>query len=168
MFFKKLIQSFDYDSIGDFGQGLLPSSKYGATGVVAVLGFVSAFIEKMLGISQSAFVALCIIMVFDLISGFVASQVRGEKLTSVRWSRFGLKLGLWFIVIYVTHMVANDFRTRGSEAIAGVIDWVHSALILSIFFEYLLSVLENIGVIGGKQHTTLIQKIKDKINSLFN
>ena len=167
MFIKKLIQSFDYDSISDFGQGLLPSSKYGATWLVAALGSLSAFIEKMLGISQSAFVALCVIMIFDLISGLMASQVRGDKLTSVRWSRFGLKLGLWFIVIYVTHMVSLDFQARGHENIALVLNWVHTAIILSIFFEYLLSVLENIGVIGNKDTQPLIQKIKEKIKNLF-
>ena len=163
-----LLGSFDYVSPGALFQSMMPSLKYGITKVCLVASAVGAVVEKLLGIGHAAFAALFVIMLVELISGLVASGIRGEQLSSKRWSRFGLKVGLWFIILFVTHMVANDFRTRGSETIAGVIDWVHSALILSIFFEYLLSVLENIGVIGGKQHTALIQKIKDKINSLFN
>lgn len=163
----KLIQSFEYDSIGDFGRSMVPSVKYGATGGMTVFAVVAATIEKLLGISHSAFIALCVVMLAELVSGLVASRVRGDKLSSVRWSRFGLKLGLWFVVLYVAHIIGEDFRNRGSEVVAAVIDWTHTALVLSIFFEYLISVLENISVISGKSNTRLIEKIKEKFNNLL-
>jgi len=162
-----LLGSFDYESVGELFYSMAPSFKYGITKIGIIFSSVGAIVEKLLGIGYAAFVALFVIMLVELVSGLAASRIRGEQLSSKRWSRFGLKVGLWLIILFVTHMISNDFRQHGSEAIAALIDWVHSALILSIFFEYLLSVLENIGVIGGKNHTTLIHKIRDKFNALF-
>ena len=171
MFIKKLIQSFDYAGLGEFGQSIMPSIKYGATGMLGILSAIIAtgvtFIETKLGIGDAAFVALSAVMLFDLISGITASKVKGDRITGIRWSHFALKAGLWFIVIYVTHVVADDFRSREMPAVASIIDWIHTALILNIFFEYLLSVLENISIIGGKDNSTLIEKIREKIKNLF-
>lgn len=167
MKFYKILASFEYDSLEHLGQSLTPSIKYSLTYFTASLACMGAGIKQLLGIGDAAFVALCVIMLAELISGLVASRIRGEKLSSIRWSRFGLKLGLWFIVLYVAHKIGMDFRERGSETVAVLVDWTHTALILNIFFEYLLSVLENISVISGKSNDCLIEKIRERIQNLL-
>ncbi|NIQ13101.1 MAG: hypothetical protein GTO02_01430 [Candidatus Dadabacteria bacterium] len=46
--------------------------------------------------------------------------------------------------------------------------WLHGALFIYVNIEYLISVLENLGSITGKDNSGLIKVIKDKLSSWGN
>ena len=112
-------------------------------------------------------VAFAILALAELITGLYASViVRKEKLQSGKMGRFTFKLAMIFIVIYVINTFMKQFQNQ-SPALHTLFDWMYTGVFAYSALEYLVSVLENVAVITGKESSTLIVAIKEKLNSLL-
>ena len=89
-------------------------------------------------------------VLFELGSGVCASIVEGKKIVSKKISRFGFKLLTWLILIYITHVFANVYSTEG-RVIAWFTSAFHETIIGYIMWEYIISILENMERITGRE-----------------
>lgn len=122
---------------------------------------------KILGISELAFAALLLVMVTELVSGVWASKIRKEPFSSMKLSRFTFKVFQYLMIIAVTHLFYESYKSQGKEMGATIFDWMHIFLTVQIVQENIVSILENGAVISGKSKVHWVSKLSDKINSFF-
>lgn len=127
--------------------------------------FVS--VDKILGIDGAAFVALGLVFLLELITGIWAAHLRGETISSLKLSRFSLKVACYLVLISATYLMANSFKSHNKDVAAWGFDWLHVFLLAQIVLENIVSILENLACINGKEKSAWIKKIQDKFNSIL-
>ena len=127
--------------------------------------FVS--VDKVLGLDGAAFVALGFVFLFELITGVWAAHLRGETISSLKLSRFTLKVACYLVLISATYLMAINFKNHNKDVAGWVFDWLHVFLLTQIVLENVVSILENLASINGKEKSEWIKKIQDKFNSIF-
>lgn len=167
LFFEKLLKGFDYHSWLEFGQSVVPSTKYSLTICAAMISGVFPPLDRLFGLDGYAFVALLIVFLTELATGVGASFVRKEPLSSMKLSRFTFKLACYLVLIFVPYVMSLSFKERGSTLAATIFDWLHIFLVIQIVLENIVSILENLSVLSGKDKTHWISKIQTKINGLL-
>jgi len=165
--FLKLLRGFEYNSVSEWACSMFPSAKYSSTSLLVSVSIVGAGVEKVFGIDDLAMAAFLLIMIVELVSGITASSIKKEKFSSSRLSRFGFKFFYYLVLISVPFLLASHYRNHDQTVTAVIYEWVQTFLIMQIFFENMISILENIAVIDGKDKTHIIQKIRAKLNSLI-
>lgn len=168
LFFKTLLKTFDYHSWTDLAQSLAPSSKYQLTVFAMGISAISVSVDKIFGLDGLAFLALLIVFITELFSGLIAAHVRGEKIESHKLSRFTFKITYYLVLIAVPYIMSNSFRNRDRDLPAVIFDWLHIFLVVQIVLENMVSILENLAVVSGKDKTHWITKIQEKINGLLS
>lgn len=131
------------------------------------MSFLSTLTQMLFGLSWPAVFGLVAIMLFELVTGIVASRVRKEQFDSGRLKRFSFRFVQYFILLAVPYLLETSMKARESELAAGAFQWIQVFLMVQIVFENIISILENISVIDGKDKTHIINKIKQKLDSLF-
>lgn len=167
-YFEKILKTFAYSGWQDLVSSLMPSIKYEHFTVSSLtLSSLMVIVQIIFGIDALAFLALLIIMIAELTSGIVASKIRKEAFSSMKLSRFTFKVAYYLILIYVTNTMANGFKTNGQDLAYTIFHWMHLFLTIQIVMENIVSVLENLSVISGKEKTHWIRKIQEKIQTLL-
>lgn len=164
----RLLKTFDYHSLTEFKASLAPSVKYDFTIQCLFVTVSWVSIDKIFGLDQAGFIALLVIFLTELISGIWAARVRGEHLSSVKLSRFSLKVACYLVMIGVSYSLYGSFKTHDKMVAAWAFDWLHIALVTQVGFENTISILENISTINGKEKEAIVIKITEKLNSLFS
>lgn len=183
LYLERLLRTFDYHSWSEFAQSLAPSFKYGLldnvkggtkmtvlpAAISSVTAGMQAFpaLSEIFGIDALAFAALMLAFVTELISGLLAANARGEKISSMKLSRFSFKVFYYMVLIAVPYLMGQSFEARHKSVPAAIFDWLHVFLVVQIVMENLVSILENMAVLGGKDKTHWISKIQSKITSLL-
>jgi hypothetical protein len=173
----KMLATFNYHSLAGLFESVAPSFRYNITKPILMLSItlpslssiLSAFfpaIEATLGISGASFIAMIIAFVVELISGLFAANIRKEQFSSLKLSRFSLKVCIYLVIIAVPYHWGQSFAARDKVFMAGVFDWLQSFLIAQIAFENIVSILENLSVINGNDKTAWINKLKEKLSSI--
>lgn len=164
---NRLLNTFDYPTLTAFAQSLMPSTRYHNSATLMVLAAVWVSIDKVFGLDGGAFVALAFVFVAELLTGITAAHVRGETISSVKLSRFSLKVACYLVLIAVTYLMSISFKNHKNDVATWVFDWLHVFLVVQIVLENIVSVLENMAVINGKDKSAWINKIQEKFNSFF-
>lgn len=166
-FFNHLVNNFGFSCTGDFSNSIIHSNLLTITIPFAGL---SALIETSFGLRNLTILAFVVLVTLELLSGLLASKIRGEKIVSHKFSRFGFKVFVWMVLLYVVNTMKIEYSEQGgsfSTLASGFFTWLHGTLFIYIVIEYLISVLENLGVITGKSNDTLIMKIIKKLNGFL-
>lgn len=166
-FLSKLFATFDYHSFLEFGHSLSLTAKYKWT--LVSFGFSASifpFIDRVFGLDAVAFALLIIVMVVELTSGIYASSIKKEPFSSVRLSRFTVKCGIYLVLIAAPYGLSISFTAHDKSAAAFIFDWMHLFFVGQVVIENLVSILENLAVISGKDKTHWITKIQEKFNNL--
>lgn len=166
-FFNHLVNNFGFNCTGDFSNSIIHSKLLTITIPFAGL---SSLIEMSFGLRHLTILAFVVLVTLELITGLVASKVKGIKIVSHKFSRFGFKVFVWLILLYVVNTMRVEYSDQGgnfSNLASGFFTWLHGTLFIYIVIEYLISVLENLGVITGNNNETLIMKIIKKLNSFL-
>jgi phage-related holin len=163
----RLLKTFDFHSVEEFFLSLAPSFKSEYNLKVMLMVFSSLYVvpDKFFGLDSAAFIALGVVFVFELISGVTASHVRKEPLSSMKLSRFSLKVACYLVLIGVSYCMQMSFEHRDSLVASVTFGWLHVFLVVQIVFENIISILENLAVISGKDKAAWIVQIKDKLKS---
>jgi phage-related holin len=164
----RLLKTFDFHDFTAFGQSLMPSHRYGGTTVLMIVCAVWVSVDKVFGLDSGAFVALGCVFVAELVTGIVAAHMRGETISSVKLSRFSLKVACYLVLIAVSYLMAQSFANHKQDVAGAVFDWLHIFLVAQIVLENIVSILENLAVINGKDKSAWISKIQEKFNTLLN
>lgn len=163
----KIFLGYGWSNSTDFLLSIFPSAKYHLTLGVIIFSGVIGSLELLLGLSHATMVAFAVLAFTELFSGLYASlAIRKEKLESGKMGRFTFKLAMLMIVIYVINTFKIQFQ-ESSVILHGLFDWMYAGVFAYTALEYLVSVLENIAVISGKESSALIMAIKEKLNNLL-
>lgn len=168
-FLSKLFATFDYHSFLEFGHSLSLTAKYKWT--LVSFGFSASifpFVDRVFGLDAAAFALLIIVMVVELTSGIYASSIRKEQFSSMKLSRFTFKVCIYLVLIAMPYVLSISFKDHGKTAAAFIFDWMHLFFVGQIVIENLVSIMENLAVISGKDKTHWITKIQEKFNNLIS
>ena len=163
----RLLKTFDFHDATAFAQSLVPSTKYGSCAVLMIVSAVWGSLDKVFALDDFAFVALAMVFFMELLTGICAAHIRQEAFSNVKLSRFTLKVACYLVLIAVTHLMAVSFTNHGKNVPAWAFDWLHIFLVAHIVLENIVSILENLAVIDGKDKSAWIVKIQEKFKSLI-
>ena len=157
----KVLKTYEWHSAKDFLQSLMPTHKYHLhiPMMMIAAGWVDA--DKLFGLDNAGFVALLIVFVTELVTGVSAAVIRKESISSAKLSRFGLKVACYLVLIGVSYSLSESFTGHHKTVAAWVFDWLNVFLIVQITLENVISILENLATISGKDKTAWIVKIQD-------
>ncbi|WP_149913500.1 phage holin family protein [Sphingobacterium cavernae] len=167
-YIDKLLNSFDYHTWYEFATSLVPSYKYKLSMVTVLVSVSLPPIERVFGLDGLAVAGLIIVFITELTSGAIASKIKKEPLSSVKLGRFTFKAFFYIVLICVPYLMAESFRAKGKELATVMFDWLHLFMLAQVIIENMISILENVAVISGKDKTHWIKKIQDKINGLLS
>lgn len=159
----KTLQSFEWNSAVDMLCSLVPSQKYGAIPLTMTLSAALALTEHILGLNIFSLLFFALALAVELYTGLKASRIKGEKISSIRMSRFTVKLASYLIIIGMFWGFKTDASREGQHMLSSLFLYLWAFSLLFIAAELSISILENIAVIDGKPKDAYIQRIKDKI-----
>lgn len=118
-------------------------------------------VDKIFGLDNGGFIALLVVFITELITGISAAIIRKESISSMKLSRFGLKVACYLVLIGVSYSLSESFTAHHKAVGAWVFDWLNIFLVIQISLENIISILENLAVISGKDKTVWISKIQE-------
>lgn len=164
----KILSTFEYGSFGDFVKSLFPSLKYEHITLLTIgMSTISMFIDSVFGLDAFAFCGFLLILVVELVSGLWASRIKKVPFDSTKLSRFGFKCACYLVLIAVPYMMSHSYADHHQTLASDAFEWLHVFLVMQIIFENTVSILENIGMIIGKDKTFWIEKIQEKLKNVF-
>lgn len=159
---KKLLNDtvdmFGFDSFNDFTNSMIHIDLLKIT---IPFGGVIALFSHITGFEEMTTVAFFVMVLFELVSGLLASKVEGKKIQSRKLSRFGFKLLTWLVLIFIVNAFAKQYQDQG--ILGWLVEMLKDTVVGYILFEYVLSIVENLERITGKE-----MPIKRHINNLFD
>ena len=173
MLFEKFLYSYGYDSVGALVESVFPTTKYVSVGQSATLSSVLGFVCSVLGVWPVLAVAMILIMLLELVSGICAARKRHEHFESAKFSRFLLKLCIWF-VLFMSCQVFSFFASHyDAHSLAWLVGaWFFDVLtvILMIAFvvENATSILENLACIDNHDKSYYIEAVKHAASAAFD
>lgn len=163
----RLFKTYDFHNALAFFESLVPSTRYGWSVLLMGCSALFSAIDKVFGLDAAAFIGLAFVFAVELISGMYAAHIRGEAISSVKLSRFGLKVTCYLVMIASTYLMAVSFTSHKKDVPAWVFNWLNVFLVSQIVLENIISVLENLAVISGKDKSAWIIKIQEKFKALI-
>ena len=170
MFFNNIIKYIDnfvyqfgfFDSI-DFYDSMYHSNLLFLTIPVAAF---SSFFTHAFGLTFFTSLMFVLLLVLELLSGLMATKIKGNAIASRKLSRFGLKIVVWFgVFAFVNALMLQYYNVN--VVMYNLYYWVHNLILSYVSFEYLISVLENVAVISGKSNNKLIKALSTKFESVL-
>jgi hypothetical protein len=164
----EFVSHFGFDNISDFCNSLVHPKLLLFTLPTTILGFsLFSFIEKWLGLSYMVFVAFIVALILELVTGLAASIKKGVKISSTRFSRFGLKVMVWMGLMLITNSFQLSYLERTdivSKLTYNLFYFIHGMLVVYICIEYMISILENLSVITGQKENKFLNFLKKKVD----
>lgn len=157
------LKLFAFNSPYDLMLSLLPSIKYKTLLLVCSFSVFAAFVQSCFGFEVPMLIAILVALSIELVSGLAASQKRGEKIESLKFSRFALKIGIWLGVFYIVHQFTEHFINKNSITLEFIFSWASNGFLMVFFCEYAISILENLACLQGKERAHYIQLLINKI-----
>lgn len=167
-FLNHFVSCFGFSCTTDFNGSIVHANLLAITIPFAA---ISSVLENFMGLHGLTVISFIFLILLELITGLAASRSRGEKLESHKFSRFGLKVFVWMILIFITNSLRLEYdghKDLLSLLANGFFSWLHSTLFIYVTLEYLISVLENLGSLTKeKNKKSLIAAILGKLNGIL-
>ena len=162
------VSHFGFENMSDFVNSLVHPKLLLFTLPTTLLGFsLFSFIEKWFGLSYMVFIAFIVVLILELVTGLAASLLKGVKISSTKFSRFGLKVFVWMGLILVTNSFQTDYLGRAdiiSKLTYNLFYTLHGLMVVYICIEYMISILENLSVITGNKENKFLNFLKKKVD----
>jgi len=159
----RLISYLGFAGTGDLVESLIRPKialLWGSISVFGTVTLITNYIQLLSGLKPLLWFGLHILLIVELISGLLASKLRGRKLTSRRLQRFGVMVLIWFTLLFVMNGMIDQYEGRPEEHVAY---YMHTTMVFYIIGVYTKSVLENAETIWKKR-----MNIKLLLKNLFN
>jgi len=164
----EFVSHFGFENVSDFFHSLVHPKLLLFTLPTTILGFsLFSFIEKWFGLSYMVFVAFIVALVLELVTGLAASVKRRVKISSRRFSRFGLKVMVWMGLMLITNSFQLSYVGQTdivSKLTYNLFYFLHGFLVVYICIEYMISILENLSVITGQKENKFLNLLKKKVD----
>lgn len=126
------------------------------------IGVVSGVVETYIGLRPLTLLAFFALIFIELITGIAAAVwVKKEKLSNMKFKRFGLKLTVWVVLLFILYSFTKEYK-EGTWA-HFMWDAIHEGLFIYVCIEYLISVVEKLGIISGKVNSPLLRFIRGQV-----
>lgn len=166
-----IVECFGFTNLADLGQsvihfktGLLSIFKIGL-----ILGTVSSYIEKFIGIEPVAFVAFIVLIVLEFITGIKASIEEGSKIESRKFGRMIIKLAVYTITLGLLNTFQDHLQ---APIILGytfdIYGWIFKVVMNMVIVQLFISVLENLSRLGYMETLLILKVIKKRFNKWFD
>ena len=107
---ENILKGYKYEGINGLITSTFPSLKYNLFMSILSVSTIVTFVSEAIGLGFYSVVAVVLALFAELGSGVYCSLwIRKEKFESGKLSRFGLKVSLLFIVLFITNSWKNDF-----------------------------------------------------------
>jgi uncharacterized membrane protein len=161
--------SYGYDDMLALVHSICPTLKYTAPSNSITLSTILGCICALCGFWPILAIAMVLVLLLEVMTGLKASNKRGEKFESAKFSRFILKLCIWFILFVSCQMFALFSRMYGGDNYVWIIggwffDVLTVILMMAFVVENVTSILENLASIEGKDKSHYIELIKEAMN----
>lgn len=156
--FKKVLEVFGFVTIDDFVTSLYHKQYLF---VFVSLSSIVSTLGMYIGLNYITTISLLFLIIIELSSGIVASLSRKEAIESWKFSRFGFKIFCWFSLLFILNSFMQNFKD--SDIMMEIYKWIYNFIFLFISLEYLISIMENIGILTAKESKSLLSIIKNKI-----
>ena len=166
-----IVETFGFINWGDYLSSAFHSKFMGVFLSCSVaMSTMSRLIVDYMGLKPVLVSAVILLLLLELFTGLIAKQKNenpaDREFTSKKFSRFTLKAFMWSVWIYIAWSFRSQFIDTNIAAYE-LFDWIHTTLLVYMFFEYLVSVDENVAKIKGEPNTLLrliIEKIRTHLN----
>lgn len=163
-----IVLNFGFTDISDFVNSMIHTKLLFFT--IPASFFIFTVVEKWLGITSAVFIAFIVGAIMELITGLWAARVKHDKWSSLKFSRFGLKILVWLSLIFLVNSLKVSYENiTGLQGwiIYQMFNWFHGVLIVYISLEYIISILENYSTVTGKSTNKLVGFLKKKFDQLL-
>lgn len=164
-----LLSGFGFDSWTEFKTsafGFVLTSKVGKTG--GALALSASFLEDLMGLKPAFLIAYCVLIVFEWFTGLRASYKLGKPHESRKIGRMIFKIAVYSVPVYVLYQFqahAHFPVIMGYELDPFV--WLYWAVLLGIIWQLLVSLLENLSLLGFKWANVIIRILNKKFYTKF-
>jgi len=162
-----VVETFGFDNFNEYAHSLFHRDMTALFIISStLLSSIALWVQRSLGIKPVLIGAIILLLIWELASGFLKMRKNKEEFSSNRFGRFALKAFFWISFFYIIYSFRSQFD--GTSVIAfELFDWIHTAALVYMFLEYLISVDENMAIITNKPDTFLLLVIK-KLKSFLS
>lgn len=156
-----LLKGFGFDNMIDF-----KTSTFGfITEKVIAYSSLLAFVKTLFGVDWLFFTGYTCLIVLEWYTGVQASFKKGQKHTSRKLGRMILKIAVYSGLLFIL----NAFQSRSNmprvfDFEINPFSWLYWIVLFVIIWQLLISVLENLEILGFKWAGKTIQIINFKVN----
>lgn len=167
-FLSNIVSQFGFSDFTDFANSMIHSKLLAFTFPSAALLYT--LVESWFGFTAAVFTSFLLLAMLELISGVWAAKIRKEQIQSRKFGRFGFKLFVWLILIFVANSLKMSYYGKedySSLIIYQTFSWLHGVTIVYVAFEYIISVIENVSCIMGKPNNKLLNFLKKRMDKVL-
>ena len=128
-------------------------------GISLILGSIASFCESFMGLSLSAYISFCVLLLIEFVTGVLASIREKQKIQSKKFGRFLLKIITYSLMIGIVNVFNINFKASKVGFIYDIIYW---SMINLITIQLVISVFENMSRLGY-QEANRVFKLINKI-----
>ena len=128
-------------------------------------GSATTFIDKFLGLEPMMFIAFCILLCLEFITGVCASIKEGDKIESRKFGRFIFKVFIYTLMISVVHIMNVSSEGRLINKVYYFIYWV---IVDYISIQLIISVFENCSRLGFSESSRVFKRINKFLSKWFD
>ena len=165
---EELVCQFGFENLNEFMTSMVHHKLLLFTLPSSI--FLFGVIEKYFGITSAIFGAFVVLAILELVTGVWGAVAQKKKLQSKKVGRFGLKLLVWMSLIFVSHSFAQsyeDLKGFQNVLVFQIFSWFHGVLMVYVSFEYIISILENLGKITGNTNNRLINFLNNRLDKVL-
>ena len=163
---KDFLRDWGFCSLHDVFQSTLHYKNFKPMATISVtLAGASSLINKYLGLEPMVFVAFCLLLLLEFITGISASIREGKKIESRKFGRFAFKVFIYTIMISLVHIMSVNSEGRIINKVYAFIYWV---IVDYISLQLIISVFENLSRLGLSESSKVFKKINKFLSKWFD
>ena len=164
-----LLDGFGFVSARDFMVSTFKLMYIDNTKLLVFLSAVLGMVVKLTGMEAPVMAAFVLLVCAEFWTGIkVARKVKGEKIKSRKLGRMFLKIGVYMFILGIIHTFATFIKIP--EVMGFPLNpfvWLYYAVLVGIIFQFIVSYLENLGLLGYQATKTLAGTALRKLNEYF-
>lgn len=164
-----LLQGFGFVDGSEFMSSTFKILYTKRTPDVVAISTATAVVMKVTGLHAFVFLAFIGLMIAEFYSGVKAARkVKRERFKSRKAGRMLLKIGVYLHIIITLNVFAMFIDIPDVMGFpVNPFVWLYYIFIVLLFFQYLVSYLENLSMLGYAESKKIIGVILRKMNKYF-
>lgn len=165
-----ILDGFGFESFSDFFMssfGFILNIKI--IGFSVILSVITTIIYSLFGVSLPFLIAYFVLILFEWITGILASKKRGERHDSRKLGRMIFKISIYSVPLYIfnTFQKEVNFPKIMNYEIDPFV-WLYWTVVIVVIWQLFVSLLENLEHLNVRYATVLLKIINKKFYKKFD